>query len=108
MANDNNSEWHLDKRIPIVIIAGFLGQIAVATWWLAGVESDIQTLYANDERQSAQIERNGTRSEAQAINFARISQEMSGIQGTLLRLERQSENMIELLRSVPQTERARP
>jgi len=36
------SEWHLDKRVPVALIAGMIGQVGVAVWFGAMLFRDVE------------------------------------------------------------------
>ena len=38
------SEWHLDKRVPIALIATIVMQTMAAVWWAATMQSRIEAL----------------------------------------------------------------
>jgi hypothetical protein len=47
MADESQQEWHLDKRVPVALILTLIGQMTVAIWWAAS----INTRLANVETQ---------------------------------------------------------
>jgi hypothetical protein len=34
--------WHLDRRVPIALVAGLLMQMAVGMWWVAKMDSRME------------------------------------------------------------------
>lgn len=46
---DDETKWHLDRRVPLALIIAILFQTGAALWWAAGVNARVDHL----ERQSA-------------------------------------------------------
>ena len=38
------ASWHLDKRIPVALLLGVLGQGAVGIWWMSSLQSRVAHL----------------------------------------------------------------
>lgn len=41
MSTRDEQAWHLDKRIPIALIAGMVGQTLALVWWAATLSSQV-------------------------------------------------------------------
>ncbi len=88
-----DNQWHLDKRVPVSIILGMIGQVFFVVWILAVMVKDVETnsksLAALDLKVSA-LE--GDASD-QAIQLGRIEENLHGLRrdiGGLMKLiERQ-------------------
>ena len=95
MADDNSpqSNWHLDKRIPLALIATILGQTLLAVWWASAISSNITALQSSDARQDVIIERGSDRANAQAVQLGRIEEISLNTQRAIEALSRQIENM---------------
>lgn len=73
---NNDSQWHLDKRVPVAIIVMILLQSAYAVWWLATTEQRVMTLESNV--QEAQVTTRGLQitSVEQGQNVAVLANEI--------------------------------
>jgi cell division protein FtsB len=41
------NQWHLDKRVPVALIITLLGQMVVAIWWAASINTRVETIERN-------------------------------------------------------------
>ena len=85
--------WHLDKKIPVLIVMTILVQTFSAGWWSAGTSQRIQTLEKNVEDIQEAANENEKKIiylETQAVNTAlslsRIESKLDNL------LEREMEN----------------
>lgn len=85
--NEKAEPWHLDKKVPIVIVLALIGQTfvfggvhAVTQWRIADAERRIEKLEAYDNQQT-QTER------SVADRLARIETALSGVKDTLTRID---------------------
>jgi len=46
MATDNQTGWHLDKKVPISIILALLTQGVMGLWFIADIKKDVEVLKA--------------------------------------------------------------
>lgn len=73
--------WHLDKRIPIILIAtigiGVLGQSAAAIWWASAINNRVGVI----ENTVATINSYGER-------LTRVETKVDGLKDTLDKVER--------------------
>lgn len=49
--NDDNNSWHLDKKVPISLIAALLMQFAMGIWAIADIKKDVEILKVEASRQ---------------------------------------------------------
>lgn len=70
----NDSQWHLDKRIPLALIFAILVQTATGFWWASGIDSQVS-------RNTAQIDRMHTIEQT----LARIDERLKGVVAVLNR-----------------------
>lgn len=40
--NNNDRQWHLDKRVPIMLIAALIMQSASMAWWASDLDARVQ------------------------------------------------------------------
>lgn len=46
-----DTAWHLDKKVPIVLMFTIFIQSATAVWWASSIESRMQAVSQSDDRQ---------------------------------------------------------
>ena len=72
---DNGFGWHLDKRVPIALIAALVMQTVGTVWWASGLNTRVAQLeqqYLQIAPQGGQIIRLQTQLEAIASNISDI------------------------------------
>lgn len=88
MSEEPNGRWHLDKKVPITIIAALIVQTGTFVWWASAQTAAI----ADHERRILLQERMGearmTRDLAQEGRLARIEEGIRALLETAGRLER--------------------
>jgi hypothetical protein len=42
--NEDDTRWHLDKRVPLALLFAILVQTGAALWWAAGVNARVEQL----------------------------------------------------------------
>jgi hypothetical protein len=47
MRDDEDTKWHLDKKVPIALILAIIGQTVVMTWWAATLSQRVDMLERN-------------------------------------------------------------
>jgi len=59
--NTDESEWHLDKRVPIAMVLAFIGQtvtlVYVGTTWKSDIDHRVTSLEKTDEMRRPQESR---------------------------------------------------
>ena len=81
----SESEWHLDKRIPIALVLGLLAQTAGLGWFAATLNTKVQTNTAEIERVDARLERARDGSMQRAVQLGRIEEQIKGLRGDIRR-----------------------
>jgi len=84
MANDNN--WHLDKRVPIALILGMVGQVAVVVWGAAIMFKDIEANRLNINKLNGRVGTIETSASQQAVQLGRIEESIRGMRSDVNRL----------------------
>lgn len=81
-----DTEWHLDKRIPIALILMMVGQVAVIAWgaalMFASIETNRDSIAALDDRLRASEAATGS----QAVQLGRIEQAVDGLRADTNRM----------------------
>ena len=84
MSNDNN--WHLDKRVPIALILGMVGQVAVVVWGAAIMFKDIEANRLNINKLNGRVGSIETAASQQAVQLGRIEENIRGMRNDVNRL----------------------
>lgn len=48
-------EWHLDKKVPIALIAALMVQTGGLVWWARGLDARVAALEKGDENRMGQV-----------------------------------------------------
>lgn len=94
MTDDDRQQdggWHLDKKVPISIIAAILAQTVAMTWFLAGLQSQATDHERRLSVQERAAEGRLARDVAQEGRLARIEEGIRSLLSTASRLERRIE-----------------
>ena len=86
-----DNHWHLDKRVPIALIAGLLLQAAGFGWWAAAIDARVTSNARDITRVERQIEAIIAASQAQAVQLGRIEEAVIGLRSDITRLLRAME-----------------
>lgn len=88
-----DKNWHLDKRVPIALIIGMIGQVAVVVWGAAVMFKDIEanrkTGSVNSESISAldaRLRSSERATGSQAVQLGRIEEQVTGVRGDINRM----------------------
>ena len=84
MADDN--EWHLDKRVPIALILGMVGQVAVVVWGAAVMFKDIEANRLSINKLNGRVGTIETSASQQAVQLGRIEESIRGMRNDVNRL----------------------
>ena len=80
MADDDQStrdkQWHLDRRVPLALIAMIAAQTFAALWWASGLNTRVEFL----ERQYVSIS-------PQAGQIIRLQTQLEGIDRNILEIK---------------------
>jgi Tfp pilus assembly protein PilO len=87
----SDNHWHLDKRVPIALIAGLLLQAAGFGWWAAAIDARVTSNARDITRVERQIEAIIAASQAQAVQLGRIEENLIGLRADISRLVRSME-----------------
>jgi len=93
MADDN--EWHLDKRVPIALILGMVGQVAVVVWGAAVMFKDIEANRLSINKLNGRVGTIETSASQQAVQLGRIEESIRGMRNDVNRLLNILENRLE-------------
>jgi hypothetical protein len=80
--------WHLDRRVPVSIIAVLLAQFAGGIWMFATMSGDISKHTRDIDRLERSVESMANASHAQAVQLGRIEEQVSGLRGDIHRVLR--------------------
>lgn len=90
MTDEPQSNWHLDKRIPIALIFALIVQTAGAVWWISGIVHRLDVATETNVKQDAtdvRLEARNTALEAamnsQAVGAATTSAQLVAVRESL-------------------------
>jgi hypothetical protein len=84
----NDTGWHLDKRVPVSIIAVLAAQLMGGIWLAAEMNSEIKRNASDISRVERSVEMMATASQMQAVQLGRIEEQVSGLRGDIHRVLR--------------------
>lgn len=80
------NEWHLDKRVPIALILGMIGQVAVVVWGAAIMFKDIETNREGLRLVTTRVDSLTQGANTQAVQLSRIEESIRGMRSDMNRL----------------------
>jgi Tfp pilus assembly protein PilO len=80
---DDEAGWHLDKKVPISIIAAMAVQLAGGLWFVSKLDARVQALEAG---QVAQHERDERQDKANSDGFVQLRHQLERMDEKLDRL----------------------
>lgn len=86
---DPESEWHLDRRVPIALILAMVGQLVVGVTWVNGVNSEISQLKEKIDAMSVAVKAQRKRLEtviSVEVELRHMAQSMRRLEKTLDRI----------------------
>ena len=81
MANEN--EWHLNKSIPMSFIIAILGQTVALVWFVASLNSDIESNTRELVRHETRLIALEASVQAQAVAMGRIDENIKAIKNMM-------------------------
>lgn len=86
MQIDADKAWHLDKKVPVAIIAVLLMQVAGLVWWGSQIESRVSVAERDITRVERQQETARRAAQLQAVQLGRIEENLSAMRTDIQRL----------------------
>jgi len=96
--NEKNEHWHLDKRVPVSIIAAMLFYAGTALWWAATIDGKFST-------QDLKLQTQTTMVEANTRKIGQTQSSQSQIMERLARIEERASLQIRLLTRIEESVR---
>lgn len=81
-----DSQWHLDKRVPVVLIFTFLMQTGTMVWWARGMHDEVAMLVKQGLQWATDISQLEGRMVAQESKNGRIENQLVNIDRTQQRI----------------------
>ena len=78
--------WHVDKRVPVALIAVLIGQFALGAYIAGTMRSAIMTNERDIQANQTQIELMRDASQSQAVQLGRIEENITGLRSDLRRM----------------------
>lgn len=92
--------WHLDKRIPIALIFTIILQTGLAVWWVSNLSHRVDTAIQSNLQQDVRIAATEAAQNAQAVNAATTSAQLTGVRESLVEMKTAIGEMNRLLRDL--------
>lgn len=92
MAGDQptrGESWHLDKKVPITLIAGMLCQTGAALWWASSINAQVVEQGRRIERIEQTIERGRETDAAVATRLTRTEERLEAAIRILIDIQSQ-------------------
>lgn len=91
MTKDQES-WHLSKSVPITLIFGLITQGAAIVWTVSMMMGDIERNRTDIREIESRVSEISELVHSQAVQMARIDENINAIRGVLERMERNRGN----------------
>jgi hypothetical protein len=107
MAADDDGHWHIDKKVPLALLWGILGQTVVVIIAGTVIYTNVETQGRDLTRLDAQVGREVARLDSQfgqlagvvnqqAVQFGRIEENMSALRGSVADMRSDLRRMVEI------------
>lgn len=78
-----NEQWHLSKSVPISFIFAILTQTIVLVWFIANLNSNVETNARDIIRHEARIQSLEAAVQSQAVSLARMDENIQAIRALI-------------------------
>lgn len=78
-----NEQWHLSKSVPISFLFGLLVQTATIIWFIAGLNSSVETNIREIDRHEVRLQNLEAIVQTQAVAIARMDENIQAIRDML-------------------------
>lgn len=91
--------WSVDKRIPLVVLVGFVMQFAGATWWVADFRAEVKA----DREARQRLEQRVSQIEQQRVGERLVLLELQLVEAkdVLRRIDERTQRLVEARRVGP-------
>ena len=84
-----NEEWHLSKSVPVSFILAILGQTVALVWFVANLNSDLDTNTRELVRHETRIQNLEISAQNQAITMGRMDENIKAIRDAVEKMSGQ-------------------
>lgn len=84
------SKWHLDRKMPVMIIFTFVAQLVFGVWWTSKLDSRVQSMEAMVPMRTEQIARLDAAREAAILHLSVLQDRTE----TILEIVRRIDNRV--------------
>ena len=78
-----NEQWHLSKSVPISFLFGLMVQTATIIWFIAGLNSSVETNTREIDRHEVRLQNLEAIVQTQAVAIARMDENIQAIREML-------------------------
>ena len=84
--------WHLDKKVPIAIMATGFFQTCAIVWWASGIEHRLQAAETTAATHTVKIESIQNDKQGELQRLSRVEQSLSDIKEFMARIDSKLDN----------------
>jgi uncharacterized ion transporter superfamily protein YfcC len=88
MSDNNNSQWHLSKSVPITFILAIIMQTVSLVWYVSSLDNNVSNNTKELLRQEVRIENLEDVVQTQAVTLARIDENINSIREMMQEIAR--------------------
>ena len=96
----SENSWHLDKRVPVATIWVLVIQLIGGVWFASQLFAQVNMLTTAAELRDARIARVEAASAAQAVSFATLSTQLTGLRESMIEMKDAQKETNNLLRQL--------
>ena len=88
MSDNNNSQWHLSKSVPITFILAIVMQTVSLVWYVSSLDNSVSNNAREILRQEVRIENLEEAVQTQAVTLGRIDENINSIREMMQEIAR--------------------
>lgn len=94
------TEWHLDKSVPLGIIFVLVVQMAGGIWFMSALNAQVSQIARANEMQDLRLDGVEKSAQAQAVAGATTASQIAAITDTLSQIRQDQRSQIQMLREI--------
>jgi len=91
---EDDTRWHLDKRVPIALVVLIIAQTAGAIWWASAVNGSIMALEKRVDLNDETNRRQYDRINADRESGRQTAKQLARVEGLLQSIDRQVTGLV--------------
>lgn len=98
--DDADKGWHLDRKVPLSIIAMLLLQFVAGIWWVSNSEARLNAVVAAVEAQDKRLSHVETGAQDQRVTLAAVTEQLTALKQAMDQMRQDQRETNDLLRQV--------